>query len=741
MLPIRFACFRLTVRLLCLLLLPLVLGVADPSTGAARPLERMGVEDFRTLIARKRDPDPEVSTAGPVLADYRRKLRQAAKDLPSLGEVTRVLLLSEWASAEDVIPSPAPSDQVRKAVSQASDDAFKSAVRKLLAAYPVERNFVKEAIVAEIKREVHLQLLDRLEKRLRFYLLEGRTEDRIAAANLVSDTMMNSRRQDTSQLSGVPNVMFNKSKEDITPSSKYLRPRLRALSGDLQKLIADSNPQVQVAAIRALSDLEREPGNLVVLVKPLLTSPQASALTRQAAAEALGHVLEVSTAQMDRSRPAPYLRSVQQVLPAVAEGLTDSDARVRRASLEACQRAALILNELASDPLAASDRLIVFRPTLAVVEEILIKLNASARDRVPELRVGACRVLETLALTIQKLKRQNEQYLPQPPSEPSNPEMAPNKERDKNKSLSPPIRGGRQASARRSPRWATVRAEQPSLMPILLPASLVPVSSGENAAPDVALQRPIKLPEERVIQAQGTDAPRSVDAQPLLRTAFQPQQNDELPQPLPVDPAIQTTVKTMIANMKHPDYRVRLAAVDTLETFGARAEAAIPALVAGLKDYNKFVRWAAARTLGRLHPRRPEEVVPGLMAMLDDREDPSVRITAAYSLELYGEHAKKAVPLLARVINRGDKEYIVAILHTIQGIGTDAAPALPNVAWILRDRAQPLSVRIEAAQTLGNFGTLAKEQIPVLRDIMINDPDEAMRNAASAAILAIDRPQ
>jgi HEAT repeat protein len=197
----------------------------------------------------------------------------------------------------------------------------------------------------------------------------------------------------------------------------------------------------------------------------------------------------------------------------------------------------------------------------------------------------------------------------------------------------------------------------------------------------------------------------------------------------------------MIANLKHPDYRVRLAAVDTLETFGLRAEAAIPALVTTLKDYNKFVRWASARTLGRLHPRQADEVVPGLMAMLDDREDPSVRITAAYALELYGEHARKAVPILARVINRGDKEYILAILHTIQGIGTDAAPALPNVAWILRDREQPTSVRVEAARTLGLFGALAKEQLPVLREIMIHDSDADVRNAASTAVLAVDRPQ
>jgi HEAT repeat protein len=204
---------------------------------------------------------------------------------------------------------------------------------------------------------------------------------------------------------------------------------------------------------------------------------------------------------------------------------------------------------------------------------------------------------------------------------------------------------------------------------------------------------------------------------------------------------IQGTVRTMIENLKHPDYRVRLAAVDTLETFGNQAEAAIPALVAALRDSNKFVRWSSVRTLGRLNPRQADEVVPGLMRLLDDREDPAVRIAAAKALELYGEHAKKAVPLLARVINRGDKEYIMALLTTIQGIGTDAAPALPNVAWILSDRTQPPSVRIEAAKTLGRFGALAKDQLPALRRVMNTDLDEDVRNAASMAVLAVDRPE
>lgn len=675
MLPIRFAQLRrfCGASLIGLIVL-LWLGRMAPGPVRAGPLPSISVDDFKALIDPKRTDyiTPEPAAAAQTLADYHRKLRRAAANLPSLGQVARVLLLTEWPSAEFDFGEKVPPDQVRKAVENSQSEAFKRDVAKLMAAYPDDPDRVNRALVSEMKTQVRLQLLDRLEKRTRFYLREGRLADRIAAANLITDILATSRRQDISQWRDpvtkalISSEVMRKKPEDIqdtTQSSSHsVRERLRGLSGDAEKLLADPNAQVRVAGIRALSDLEKAPGELVAILKPLLASPQTDATTRRAAAEALGHSLEAYTSAMVKDRPQPYLTAVEQVLQAAADTLTDSDALVRRAGLESCQRAALVLEELAHDPLAPSDRRPVFAPTLNVVDKVLPKLNVCARDRVPELRVGACHVLETLALAVQKFGYYKGTPLP--------------------------------------PR--------------------------------------IDLPQERRLKKKTSlPSPRST----VQTAAFLPPPPDELPPPLPVDPGLQETVRAMIANLKHADYRVRLAAVDTLETFGGQAETAIPALVSALRDYNKFVRWGSARTLGRLHPRQADLVVPGLMGMLDDREDPSVRIAAASALELYGEHARKAVPTLARVINRGDKEYIIAILHAIQGIGTDAAPTLPNVAWVLADHTQPPSVRIEAAQTLGRFGPLAKDQLPILRDVMNNEPDEDIRNAASIAVLAVDRPE
>jgi len=701
MLPIRLVLWpRFAETLSMVLTLLLLLGSIVAPLGAA-PLPPVGVEDFRELIDPAYTPKPEPAAAGPLLVEYRRKLRRAAENLPSLGEVSRVLLMSEWSLIELDSASSVPLDRLRKIV-QAKDDDFIREVQKLMADQSEDRfslNSLSQALVAEIQREVRLQLLDRLIDRTRFYLSQGRVADRIAAANLISDTMSTSRRQDISQFrteSGaiLSGVMITTPK-DITPSSHYLRRRLRALSSDLEKLVADSDILVQIAGIRALSDLEKEPGELVTLLKPVLASSQSNVLIRRAAAEALEHSLDVyTTPQVDKTRPQPYLKAVEQVLPVAAASLTDSDPLVRRASLEACQRTALILDELTNDPLLRERYYPAFRPTLAVVDAVLPKINAGSRDSIPELRVGACQVLETFALTVQRLRSSKKERVP----EPGKLSPSPNKERNQYKrQASPPLSGVDRAN----------RASQ---------------HFGANEA-----------------NSRNTPMPSSSVLVPTVASVAQPL--DELPPPgLVEDSGIQSVVQAMIANLKHADYRVRLAAVYTLETFGEQAEAAIPALVAALRDSNKFVRWNSARTLGRLSPRRADEVVPGLMRLLDDHEDPSVRIAAASALERYGEHAKKAVPLLAHVINRGDKEYILAILHALQGIGTDAATALPNVAWVLSDRTQPPSVRIEAAQTLGRFGPLARDQLPILRDVMNTDPDEDIRNAASAAVLAVDRP-
>ena len=55
----------------------------------------------------------------------------------------------------------------------------------------------------------------------------------------------------------------------------------------------------------------------------------------------------------------------------------------------------------------------------------------------------------------------------------------------------------------------------------------------------------------------------------------------------------------LAAGLMDPNPRSRLAAVEALETLGDAARPVAPALVRSLQDPDRFVRWAAARTLGK----------------------------------------------------------------------------------------------------------------------------------------------
>jgi HEAT repeat protein len=676
----------------------------------AGPLPPNGVEEFRTLLDPKSRANVYEPTTVDELAERRRQFQRAARQLSSVSEVARVLLLNEWSAEFEDIDTSVPLKRVRDAVKK-PDDEFRTDIAKLLKDAGEDSAKISSAVLAEVKRNTRIELEDRLDKDIRAYMRSSRVSDRIAAVNLIRDTMSSSRRQETTSLAAETDIRKRES------GSRFLRDSLRTLVDAVEQLTRDSEPDVQVAAVGALADVENITADHAKALKPLLTNDGSSVAVRRATAQALGHMLELLTSVADRSRPQPILRGVANIFPVAVSGLADADADVRRDCLEACRRAALLMDDVASERRTAAERQVLFKPTLAVVDDILPAINRTARDSVPEVRFRACHVLETLVLVSHKVRRTTgEQPLPAPTPEPRDKNGPPGAQPKKKKSVAaPPHRNPHHANASSPSQWATARSQE--------------------SFAGVTLERPVKLSSEL-----STVAARS-PASAIRRVSFAVQRPDELPEPARVQTGFEGTLDAMIANLSDRDFRVRLSAVDVLETLGDSAAPAIPALVKALRDTNKFVRWGSARTLGRLAPRSADEVVPGLMALLNDREDHSVRITAAYALEEYGPSAKGAVRHLARVINRGDKEYIIAILHSIQGIGSDAVLALPNVAWILRSRDLPTSVRVEAAQTLARFGPLAKDLREELRDVMVNDSDEAVRNAASAAVLAIDKPK
>lgn len=238
----------------------------------------------------------------------------------------------------------------------------------------------------------------------------------------------------------------------------------------------------------------------------------------------------------------------------------------------------------------------------------------------------------------------------------------------------------------------------------------------------------------------GVRQPTSTE--PVLPVALRLRQNQSLEERAQANLAV--TIQDLAAATRDRDVRVRLAAVEALELFGREARPAGRALADALQDRDPFVRWAAARTLGRLAPIVPEAALPRLVAMLKD-PDLDLRIAAASTLGYFGPEGGPAEPALTASVNRGDTEIRVAALQALSGIGLASAPAIPEALKALDHNDS--RVRRAAAVFLGAFGRVdphdkaatdavesARSTIPKLRNLL-KDSDPEVRTAASEAIL------
>jgi len=90
------------------------------------------------------------------------------------------------------------------------------------------------------------------------------------------------------------------------------------------------------------------------------------------------------------------------------------------------------------------------------------------------------------------------------------------------------------------------------------------------------------------------------------------------------------SVESMTEDLKDPDPGIRYTAVETLGSYGRKAESAVPALIETLKDEDKNVRMQAAYSLAEILPAG-QTAIPALKEALKDKE-PLVRNAAAYSL-------------------------------------------------------------------------------------------------------------
>lgn len=195
----------------------------------------------------------------------------------------------------------------------------------------------------------------------------------------------------------------------------------------------------------------------------------------------------------------------------------------------------------------------------------------------------------------------------------------------------------------------------------------------------------------------------------------------------------QNALPTLAAAVTDQDLRARLTAIDVLETLGPAAAPAAPALVRALADSNQFVRWAAARTLGKIGPVEALTAVPALGKLLADPEL-DVRLAAAATLERYGPDAQTTVPALIKALTSRETDMRVAATRTLATIGIPAQAAIPALTAALAD-PEP-HVRKSAVEALDKLAARLPDIESAIHRVL-NDPNPEVRKAAGEALLHV----
>lgn len=243
-------------------------------------------------------------------------------------------------------------------------------------------------------------------------------------------------------------------------------------------------------------------------------------------------------------------------------------------------------------------------------------------------------------------------------------------------------------------------------------------------------QSKLRSPEPEVrgfaARALGKMGPEAKGAVPALTEMLR----DQATYTVPFRGVVETPFGKMATVGKKMVY-VRANAAEALGSIGPEAEAAIPALLESLQDWQAEVRKAAADALGNIGPTA-KEAVPDLTRLLRDKES-GVRGFAARALGKIGSEAKPAIRALTELLHDepmdgvGPKTGHVCDIaaEALQQIGPEAA--IPALRDLLSDEGA--EARRSAAKGLGLFGPEAKTAIPDLIAALRDQSWEVRRTA------------
>src|SRR5205823_4141650 len=101
---------------------------------------------------------------------------------------------------------------------------------------------------------------------------------------------------------------------------------------------------------------------------------------------------------------------------------------------------------------------------------------------------------------------------------------------------------------------------------------------------------------QRRLLRRAAGVARTTGGSPVQPASYAPGGED------PLGEGLRQSVESLSVGISDRDVTARRAALETLEALGTAAAPAAPALIEALNNRDRFVRWSAARTLGRISP-------------------------------------------------------------------------------------------------------------------------------------------
>ncbi len=184
--------------------------------------------------------------------------------------------------------------------------------------------------------------------------------------------------------------------------------------------------------------------------------------------------------------------------------------------------------------------------------------------------------------------------------------------------------------------------------------------------------------------------------------------------------------------------KLRLYAMNVLKRIGPEASEAVPALASALQSDDAELRRELQFTLAAIGPAAAP-AIPQLVKSLRD-DDQEIRYSAIYALGRIGEQAKDACPELIELLQSDDQFTRVAAVWAMTRIDPGrpeiAEAGVPLLSEALQSERELL--RAEAAATLGELGDSAKSALPALKEAL-NDPSTEVRQAAQRALERLEQ--